>query len=285
MLTIPDTLHPICLPEDSPFHRGGTCLYLVGKGSLVLVDTGNVDQVGSQAVLEYLAAHPGLGRLAHIVITHNHRDHVAGLPIIHEAMRRAGMPPAVLAHPLAVDGLRRDWDFPFALPLKEGQHLQVGGVDLTVHYTPGHCLDHICLFEPATGTLFSGDLVLGASTSWVSDLRLALASLRRMLSLRPKLLCPGHGPMQEDAIRRIRTYLAHRYLRERQILRQLLRGPKTAADLTALIYPRIDPLLRNAAERNILAHLDKLRHDGRVEVAGDPPLFTLIGAVVSSRDR
>jgi ribonuclease/clavin/mitogillin len=168
--------------------------------------------------------------------------------------------------------------FPYAQPLVDGQHLRVGGVDLVAIYTPGHCPDHVCLYEPSSGTLFSGDLVLGASTSVVSDLNLTLASLRRLLSLHPRLLCPGHGPMQEDATRRIRTYLAHRYLRERQIVRQLLNGRKTVADLTAAIYPRLDHRLLRAAERNIVSHLDKLRQDGRVEAEGEPARFAPRGA-------
>ncbi len=275
-MRVPDVLRPICLPEDNVFHRGGTCLYLVGKGDLALVDTGNTDQVGSQAVLKYLDAHPGRGRLTHILITHNHRDHVAGLPAIYEAVSRAGPAPVVLSHPLAVEGLRQEWGFPYARALLDGQRLTVGEVHLMAFCTPGHTPDHLCFFEPGSATLFSGDLVLGASTSVVSDLPLALASLRRLRSLRARLLCPGHGPLVEDATRRIRTYLAHRYLRERQILQRLRRCPQTSAELTAAIYQRLDARLARAAERNILSHLDKLVQEDRVVAAGDLPIFSLL---------
>ncbi len=274
-LAIPSFLTPLCLPEDNVFHRGGTCLYLIGQQELVLVDTGNVDQAGSKAVIDYLLGHPKRGRLARILITHTHRDHVGGLAEIIRQVEAAGAePPIVHAHPAGVEVLRREWRVTNALPLRDGQELKAEAACLRVLYTPGHCDDHICFYETGTAALFSGDLVVGKGTAWVGDLVAALSSLRRVRALRPRLLCPGHGPMVPDATRRIRTYLAHRYLRERQVMRCVKQGLGTATEIADVVYPSLDPLLTKAAERNINAHLDKLRREGRVvRTDHDPSRF------------
>lgn len=262
---IPGILQPIHLPEDTISHRGGTGLYVVGKERLALIDTGSNDQPGAAAVLAGLSARADAHTLDYVLITHSHRDHVGGLATIYQAIvASSGSPPAVRAHPLTVETLRNDWDFPYAQPLLDGEEIVIGGATLATLHTPGHSRDHICFFEPRSATLFSGDLVLGASTSIVFDVPAALASLRRLLALQARLLCPGHGPMREDATRRIRTYIAHRYLRERQILKQLQSGPRTSRELTNAIYTRVDPRLLRLAERNVLAHLNKLEQEGRV---------------------
>ncbi|MCL4535183.1 MAG: MBL fold metallo-hydrolase [Bacteroidetes bacterium] len=276
-MQIPAFLQPIILPQDNVFHRGGNGLYLVGNERLALIDTGNIDHLGSQVVLERLRARRERSVLHYILITHCHRDHVGGLAAICDGALRLGGPrPEVRAHPLSVECLRREWDFPCARPLLDGEDTIVDGVALRALCTPGHSEDHLCFFEPESATLFSGDLVLGASTSIVTDLTTALSSLRRLLALRPRLLCPGHGPMLEDGTRRVRTYIAHRYLRERQILQHLSRGPHTSGELTAAIYSRIDRRLLSAAERNVLSHLQKLKQEGRVVVLSDGvPRFAL----------
>jgi glyoxylase-like metal-dependent hydrolase (beta-lactamase superfamily II) len=269
----------IHLPQDSIFHRGGSGLYLVGHEELTLIDTGNTDHAGSKAVLECLAATPGVGRLCRVLLTHCHRDHVGGLGAIGNALSsRSGAAPEVYAHPLAVECLKEEWGFPAARPIADGEAMVSGGVSLTAVHTPGHSPDHLCFFEPRSATLFSGDLVLGSGSAWVGDLIAALASLRVLLTLRPRLLCPGHGPLVADASRRVRTYIAHRYLRERQIVQKLSLGSKTSAELARVIYPRLDPRLGRAAEGNILAHLQKLEREGRVVVAeGSAPVFSLVG--------
>jgi endoribonuclease LACTB2 len=267
-------LHTLLLPQDSLFHRGGTGLYLVGRGELALIDTGNIDQVGSQTVLSFLDTHQRLGVLRRVLITHVHRDHVGGLAAI---CQRWG--PEVCGHPLAATALEQDWGSSAVTPLADGEAIDIGGAHLVAVHTPGHSADHLCFFETTSRSIFTGDLVVGSGTAMVIDLDAAMQSLQKLLALNPGKLYPGHGPMAVDGVRRIRSYIARRLLRDRQVLRHLHHhGQATLTSLTGTIYPRINPLLQRAAQNSLLAHLRKLEREGRVYNSIDTngePVYTL----------
>ncbi len=139
------------------------------------------------------------------------------------------------------------------------------GILRAVH-TPGHAPDHLCFAHP-DGVMFSADVVMGWSTTVVGgaggDMAAYLASLDRLLAAESRLYLPGHGPPLPEPHRYVRALREHRLQREAEIVGALGASPQTAAELAAALYPGLDRKLRGAAERNVLAHLDKLEAEGR----------------------
>ena len=245
LLPVAPGIGRIVAPNPGPMTCWGTNTYLIQEpGGTVVLDPGP-DDAG------HLAAILAAGPVTRIVLTHTHPDHLDGLP----ALRAATGAPVSGWHapetPVALDDALRDGE-------------RVGGWQ-AVH-TPGHAPDHLCFAVP-DGTLFSGDTVMGWSTSTVAPGGMAdyFASLRRLLARDDRLLLPGHGPPVPEAHGFIQGLLDHRLQREAAILAALGPQPRTSRAVTAELYAGVDPRLLRAAERNVIAHLDKLRGEGRVQ--------------------
>jgi glyoxylase-like metal-dependent hydrolase (beta-lactamase superfamily II) len=138
---------------------------------------------------------------------------------------------------------------------------------LTALHTPGHAADHLC-FEWHDGIVFTGDHVMGWASSVVSppngDMRAYMASLRRLLDRPHRLYLCGHGPPVPDPHGHVRALLANRIRRERAIAAAVAAQPTDTHTLMERLYAKLDPVLRRAAERTVLAHLIKLEADGVV---------------------
>ena len=152
------------------------------------------------------------------------------------------------------------------VPLRDGELIATGnGVTLRPLFTPGHEDDHICYFLTPDRVLFSGDNLLGNSSSSVRNLNQYLDSLTRMADTRPAIVCPGHGSTIMTGEPRIRQQIAHRRAREAQVLAALDAGAATVDDIVTAVYPRdLRQSLRAAAARNVRTHLAKLRQDGQI---------------------
>jgi glyoxylase-like metal-dependent hydrolase (beta-lactamase superfamily II) len=121
----------------------------------------------------------------------------------------------------------------------------------------------VCYFDRESGDLYCGDLARLGGTIVIpsrkgGDLRTYLDSLRRVRDLAPRRMLPGHGPIIEDPIALIDSYIAHRAARERQIVDAMAAGAKTVAEIVARVYPELPDSLRRAAEETVEAHLKKL---------------------------
>ncbi|TMK85922.1 MAG: MBL fold metallo-hydrolase [Actinobacteria bacterium] len=239
-------------PNPGPFTLEGTNTWVVGTGPTLVIDPGPDDPGHIDAVGR--AASP----IEAILLTHHHADHRAGAALL---AARAGAPVHAAAPRQGENSL---------LP---GHAFTAGGVRLEVVGAPGHSKDHVVFFDPASGSLFTGDAVLGRGTSVIDppdgDLRDYLDSLDRMRALGARTIFPGHGPVVPDADGKLREYIEHRRFRERQILAGLERGPRTPDDLVPLIYGDYPGGLHQAAARSVLAHLIKLEADGAVRRDGD----------------
>ena len=175
------------------------------------------------------------------------------------------------------DGTRPDAAFdPDYAPdrvLAQGDQVLGDGWTLEAIATPGHTANHLAFALPETGALFSGDHVMGWSTSVVSppdgDMGAYIASLERLLAREDRVYYPGHGEAVERPRRLVRGMLGHRRQREGQIVRAVTRTPATAEALAAQLYAGIDPRLLPAAERSVLAHLTDLQRQGRVRQEGE----------------
>ncbi len=245
--------------NPSPFTFTGTQTYIVGDGAEVaVIDPGPADPEHLSAML----AAVGEAKVVAICCTHTHRDHSpAAAPL--KALTGA---PIVGCAPLTLDddGPRADAAFdPDYRPdrvLADGETISGQGWTLEAVTTPGHTSNHVCFALAETGGMFTGDHVMGWSTSVVSppdgDMTDYLASLQKLYEReQDTVYFPAHGPAVEKPRQLVRGMIGHRRQRERQILRQIEEGNHTVAAMVPLMYKGVDERLWPAAGRSVLAHL------------------------------
>ena len=254
----------ILAPNPSPFTFTGTQTYVVGSGEVAVIDPGPATPEHLDALLAAVEGE----RVAAILCTHTHRDHSpASRPLA-----QATGAPIVGCAPLAFedDGPRSDDSFDFDyVPdrvLADGERLEGEGWTLEAVATPGHTSNHLCFALEEAGILFSGDHVMGWSTTVVSppdgDMTDYLTSLDKLLARGDRIYLPAHGPAVEDPQRHVRGLIEHRRMREHQILDHLEAGEGSIAAMVRDMYVDIDPRLHPAAGRSVLAHLRNLEQRG-----------------------
>lgn len=262
------SVRAVQVPDENPMHPLFTTMYLVGTDQVLTIDSGEALERYQWMLRGYLAAIER-AEVALIGITHHHFDHSGNLKWMRELYKAdvlvhdKGVP--LLEGRLPDDGVRM---------LADGQTLDLGGgVRPCVLFTPGHSVDSICYYLEDEGVLFTGDTMLGGSTTTVHDLFDYMASLHFLQELpNVRVICPGHGPLIHNPRERIQEYIGHREMRERQILDALADGEAhTSWEIMLTMYPDIDPRLRRAADGNVQTHLRKLEREGRLATyAGTP---------------
>jgi glyoxylase-like metal-dependent hydrolase (beta-lactamase superfamily II) len=261
----------ILAPNPSPFTYTGTQTYLVGEGEVAVIDPGP-DLAGH---VEALVAALAGERVAAILCTHTHRDHSpASRPL-----QAATGAPIVGCAPLSLDdaGPRADESFDAAYRpdrvLGDGEQVAADGWRLEAVATPGHTSNHLCVALAEEAVLFTGDHVMGWSTTVVAppdgDMADYMASLDRLLQRDDRVYYPAHGPAVTDPHAHVRRLIDHRRMRERQILDHLGRGEGRIPAMVADMYADIDPRLFPAAGRSVLAHLVELERQGLVWAEGE----------------
>jgi glyoxylase-like metal-dependent hydrolase (beta-lactamase superfamily II) len=272
---IVEQAHPLVrrllAPNPSPFTYTGTQTYLVGTGRVAVIDPGpdlaeHVDAILAATAGEEIAA---------ILCTHTHRDHSpASRPLA-----AASGAPIIGCAPLALedDGPRADaaFDFDYAPDrvLADGEALGEEGWALRALATPGHTSNHLCFALEGARLLFTGDHVMGWSTTVVSppdgDMTAYLASLELLLEREDAIYHPAHGPAVDKPQAHVRALIAHRQMREKQILDRLDAGEGRIPAMVESMYRGIDPRLFPAAGRSVLAHLVDLEARGLVAPRGE----------------
>jgi glyoxylase-like metal-dependent hydrolase (beta-lactamase superfamily II) len=257
--------------NPSPFTYTGTQTYIVGRGEVAVIDPGPDDPDHVAALIDTLAGQ----RVTAILCTHTHRDHSPAAP----ALKTATGAPVIGCAPLVLDdaGPRADASFDTSYApdrvLADGE--QVSGPDWTLEAvaTPGHTSNHLCFALVESGALFTGDHVMGWSTTVVSppegDMAAYMASLDRLMRRDDRIYYPAHGDPVDNPQRLVRGLAGHRKQREGQILRLLGEGPAAIPAMVERMYVGLDPRLQGAAGRSVLAHLFELRDRGVVGADGD----------------
>ena len=191
---------PILLDAHNPgpmTGRGNNTYFLHrGPGGAALIDAGVGDSRHLGEIDRELAVRET--HLASVFVTHGHSDHADGSPLI--ARRHPTAAFAKFPWP------EEDARYPVGWqPLVDGETVDAGGETLTVLHTPGHSPDHIAFWHAPTRAAFVGDLVIQGGSVMIpwsrgGNLEDYLASLERLIALRPRTLFPAHGPVIADPL-------------------------------------------------------------------------------------
>jgi glyoxylase-like metal-dependent hydrolase (beta-lactamase superfamily II) len=222
----------------------GNNTYLLRGAVPTLIDAG----VGDPRHVEEIAQALNGAPLLQVLITHGHPDHVAGLPALRHRWGQISI----------FEGTFENRDL---TPISAGD-----GEVVAVH-TPGHSPDHCCFLDRESGDMYCGDLArLGGTivipASRGGSLRQYLESLQRVRALGPRRLLPGHGPIVDDPVALLDSYIVHRAEREAQIVAAIREGAFTPEEIVPRVYGTLEPGIEKAAAESVLAHLVKLEEEG-----------------------
>ena len=273
-----DDLVVITADNASPMTFTGTRSYILGTDNLIVIDPGPNDTNHFNAIMEYI----GGRKLTDIILTHSHVDHsplsrqlknktgasIIGFGSADEArtsfMKR-------LSSSLDLGGEEGiDKDLILDEKVHDKQLLERNNYSIEVVHTPGHLSNHICLSLKEKKVLFSGDHVMGWATTLISppdgDLGSFMRSLEKLSKRDEQIYYPGHGKPLRDPRKMVLAQIAHRRDREKQILSSIAKISRTPAEIVDNVYIELNPMLKPAAVRNVLAHLIDLYEQGKITV-------------------
>lgn len=264
-------------PNAGPFSFHGTNTYIVGEGSVCVIDPGPDDPAHWHALTNALAGR----EVTHIAITHTHIDHspLAGKLKQATGALTVGAGRHHAARPLfagETNHFAESADRLFVPDIEVGLDDMISGDgwSLSAVPTPGHCANHVAYALEGTGILFSGDHVMAWSTSIVAppdgSMAQYMASLDMLLGRDDRLYFPGHGGPVTEPAAYVRDLKAHRRAREQAIVDRLKAGDRKIADMVPVIYRDTDPRMHRAAAFSVLAHIEDLVQRGEVLSAGPP---------------
>jgi len=253
--------------NPGPFTFKGTGVYIVGSRDVAVIDPGPLLGEHVEALKRALDGK----RVTHILVTHTHSDHSPAAAPLKEwsgAKTYAFGPHGSGKE----DGVKveegGDRDFAPDIRVRDGEIIAGDGFTFECVYTPGHTSNHMCFALREEQALFSGDHVMGWSTTVVTppdgDMAQYMESLRKLQVRNDRILYPTHGAPIRDPKPFLQAYVDHRLEREAQILACIRDGVSTIPEMVARMYADVDKRLHPAASRSVLAHLIQLEREGRV---------------------
>ena len=262
-----DRVSTVLGKNPGPFTGPGTNTYLIGAGKRpILLDTGIGLEVYDPLLEKGLAETKGGHELQEIILTHVHQDHIGGATRVRA--RFGDLTVSKKAWP----GKDEAYDLPLTY-IEDNARVETDGATLRAIHTPGHAKDHLCYYLEEEKALFTGDLVLGAGTTVVPEegggLIEYMASLRKLLPLDLTVIYPAHGPAIRDPYKKLNDYIAHRELREQQILDAMKAGLSEIPAMVKRIYTDVPEFLHGAAGNSVLSHLNKLLKERIVRQEGE----------------
>ena len=259
--------------NPSPFTLYGTGTYILGRGEVAVIDPGPADEAHIEAVLKAVAGET----ITHILVTHTHMDHSPGCALLGEHCDA----PTYAYGPHGAGKLEE------GVPVEEGGDMDfvpdhrvshgdvIEGEDWSVEcvYTPGHTSNHMCFQLREDKALFTGDHIMGWSTSIISppdgDMLAYMKSLDLMLERDDEVYWPTHGPCIDDPKGLVRAFIEHRRERETQILECVGKGVGNIRDMVPLMYTSTPEFMYPAAARSVLAAVEYLVAEGKLASDSD----------------
>ena len=258
--------------NPGPFTFKGTGVYIVGGSDVAVIDPGPDLPEHVAALKRALAGR----RVTHILVTHCHSDHS---PAARPLKEWSG----ALTYAFGPHGAARDEDGPKVeagadmdfvpdIRVKDGEIIAGNGFTFEGVHTPGHTANHLCFALKEEKALFTGDHIMGWSTTVVTppggDMTDYIASVEKLERRDDRVLYPTHGAPVTDPKPFLAAYREHRLDRERQVLASIAAGRDTIPAMVEHMYAEVDKRLHPAASRSVLAHLIKLEREGRVALDG-----------------
>jgi glyoxylase-like metal-dependent hydrolase (beta-lactamase superfamily II) len=276
-------LHRVLAPNPGPFTFKGTGVYIVGNKDVAVIDPGPDVPVHIEALKRALAGK----RLSHILVTHTHSDHSPAARALKEWSGAKTYAFGPHGSGKAEEGVKveegGDMDFVPDVLVRDGETIAGDGYTFECVFTPGHTSNHMCFALREEKALFTGDHVMGWSTTVVTppdgDMAAYMASLRKLRARDDAILWPTHGGPVREPRPFLDSYIAHRLEREMQIVTSLAAGVDSIPEIVARLYADVDKRLHPAAARSVLAHLIQLTQEGRVgrEDRGGSTHYHLLG--------
>ncbi len=261
--------------NPGPFTFLGTGVYIIGRGDVAIIDPGPDDSAHVEALLTAVRGE----RVTHIFVTHFHMDHLpAAIPLSKATGAKiyASAQPTKKSH-IAVK-LDDDHDDSYTpdIAVNDGDVFTGPGWTLEAVTTPGHTSNHICFALREENALFSGDHIMGWSTTVVTppdgDMQAYLDSLDKVQERSFATLLPTHGPPILGVDNFLNEYRAHRLAREDQILERIRAGQTKIADMVPIMYAAVDKRLHPAAMHSVFAHMIRLTRAGVLKTDGEPAM-------------
>ena len=255
--------------NPSPFTFHGTGTYILGTGSVAVIDPGPDDEEHIDAILASL---PG-ETISHILVTHTHMDHSPGCRLL---KAKTGAPTYAYG-PHGAGKIEQgvqveeggDMDFDPDHLVTHGEIIQGGDWSVECVYTPGHTSNHLCFQLREQKALFTGDHVMGWSTSIISppdgDMADYMLSLELLLERADDIYWPTHGPCIDEPRAHVEAYIAHRLEREQQIVACIKSGTLEIREMVPLMYKDTPEFMYPAAARSVLAAMENLVKKGAVK--------------------
>lgn len=271
--TVAPLIRRLIAPNPGPFTYTGTGVYIVGEGEVAVIDPGPVLPDHEAALDAALAGET----VSAILVTHHHLDHS---PLAHPLAKKHGAPVYGRAAPEPHEPLSdqpvteegAETGFRPDIELADGQVIAGPGWSLEAIATPGHTSNHVCFALEQAKACFTGDHVMGWSTSVVvppdGNMNAYLESLHRIRERGFETLWPTHGPPVARPDRFLRAYIGHRLQREKQIRDQVAKGRTTPEEIVPHLYSGLDRRLWPAAAMSVKAHLERLKENGALTDAG-----------------
>ena len=261
---VPGALSPlvrrIVAPNPGLMTGPGTNTYLVGIDEVAVIDPGPDDKGHVDAIVGASMR----DRVRWVLLTHTHPDH---WPAARRIREQTGAEIAAFAKSPKAD----EFDLTIDHLLGDGDTIDGTEFRLEAIHTPGHAPNHLCYFLEEERVLFTGDHVLNGTTTVVNpqrggDMVEYLESLERLRRIkRVARIAPAHGDVIEDVKACLDEYVAHRKMRERQVLKVLKEGPTTIPKIVARLYTDTPEGLVEMARKQVHAHLLKLKAEGKVD--------------------
>ncbi|MGI9325702.1 MAG: MBL fold metallo-hydrolase [Pseudomonadales bacterium] len=262
--------------NPSPFTFTGTGTYILGTNDVAVIDPGPADEAHIQALLDATTGE----NISHVLVTHTHMDHSPGCALL----RRHSNAPSYAYGPHGAGKLEEgvpveeggDMDFEPDEKVTDGQVINGGDWSVECVYTPGHTSNHVCYQLRESKALFTGDHVMGWSTSIISppdgDMAAYMGSLEKLLQRDDAVYWPTHGPCIEDTKNHISAFIAHRQEREAQILACVDQGVGIITEMVPLMYAETPEFMYPAAARSVYAAIEYLVERGTLNCEGAPTL-------------
>lgn len=272
--TVTPLVRRVICNNPGPFTLYGTGTYIVGHGNVAVIDPGPADSNHIDAIAAALEGE----EITHQVVTHTHNDHSPGCRLLsgHTDAPTYGFGPHGAGKREEGVQVEEGGDMEF-MPVHEIRHgdvIEGSGWSLEAVYTPGHTSNHICYGLREEGVLFSGDHVMGWSTSVISppdgDMTAYMESLRLLLGRDDTSYWPTHGPRIDHPKAHVKAFISHREERESQIMACLKDGVFSIEEMVPRMYVGLNPALTPAAGRSVFAAIVRLVDSGQVRTDGEP---------------